>query len=311
MATGPLYIPRSYGGGAVVAQLQEEIGATDASFAITPTTGWTDIFGNPLGSAGPFTIVIDRFLASVEKILCSAINLSTGVVTVYNSGGFFGRGYDDTTAQGHSPGTSSGVQTCWSSTEAYAANQVAAYLLGTLGGTPSTGNVLKWGTSAPVWGTPTPLGGNPAARLYGVTQNVIPGTSTSTKVTSLSTDGTPAGGMTISSDSIVVPTTGWYEVNWSLQYENGGGGIANSGVYASQIFKTPSGGSPTQIRGFGDTGLVGTTPQRTGSDLIYCTALDALSLYAYQTSGSNAGVCFNGAGMGGQSNYLSASLVSS
>ena len=135
----PQYVRRDYGGGAVVAQLVNSIGATDTSFAITPTTGWTDESGAALGTNGPFTICIDRFSASVEKILCSAINLSTGVITVYVAvDGTSGRGYDGSTAQGHVPGTTTaGVQTVWTSVEANEANQAVYDLLG--GGGVSTG----------------------------------------------------------------------------------------------------------------------------------------------------------------------------
>jgi microcystin-dependent protein len=133
----PQYVRRSYGGGADVAQLVNAIGSSDTSFTIQPTTGWLEDDGNPLGTVGPFTVVIDRFTAQVEKILCSAINLTTGLVTVYVDGadGWSGRGYDGTTPTSHVPGGStSGVQTCWSSAEANEANQAVYDLLGGGGG---------------------------------------------------------------------------------------------------------------------------------------------------------------------------------
>ena len=186
--TAPKFVVRSYGGSADVAQLVEEIGATDVSFTIAPDTGWTELDGSPLGTVGPFCVVIDRFTTSVEKILCSAINLTTGVVTVFTSSGYSGRGYDGTTAQAHVPnGSTSGVQTCWSASEAYEANQAVAYLLGTAGGTPSLGEVLTWQSPGqPGYASVGSLSGNPAARIhFASTQSIAPGGS---KLTSSTTD---------------------------------------------------------------------------------------------------------------------------
>lgn len=129
----PQFVSRDYAGASQPAQLQAEMGAGDLSFAITPTTGWTNSSGDPLGTGGPFTLAVDRFTPSEEKILCSAINLSTGVVTVYVDGGdgWNGRGYDDSTPQAHVPGGSTeGVQTLWSAVEAAEANDAVTNVLG-------------------------------------------------------------------------------------------------------------------------------------------------------------------------------------
>ena len=153
----PQYVLRSYGGGAVVAQLTEAMGSGDQSFAINPTTNWLEDDGNPLGTVGPFTVVIDRFTASVEKILCSSVDLVTGVVEVYvdPSDGWSGRGYDGTAPQAHVPGGSpSGVQTCWSSAEAMEANQAVFDVLG--GGSEGLIGV-PIGSSVPFNGTPLTL----------------------------------------------------------------------------------------------------------------------------------------------------------
>lgn len=135
--TLPVFITRSYGGGAVPAQLSSSIGSTDTSFTIVPQAPATDLAswvqenGSPLGTAGPFTVIIDRFTTSVEKIECSTINLTTGLANVTVSGGNTGRGYDGTDAQPHYPGGSqSGVQTTWSAQEALEANAVAFQILG-------------------------------------------------------------------------------------------------------------------------------------------------------------------------------------
>lgn len=177
----PSDVIRSYGGGAVAAQLVEEMGVSDVTFGITTTQGWTEASGEPLGTSGPFTVIVDRFSNTVEKILCSGVNLTTGIVNVYTSSGFSGRGYDGTTPQGHVPGTSSsGVQTTWSSVEAAEANQAVAYLLGTAGGarTPGNGLVLDGSgnpsfapiagiQSVSLWGVGAAAYGSPPARLTG------------------------------------------------------------------------------------------------------------------------------------------------
>jgi microcystin-dependent protein len=153
----PQYVRRSYGGGAAVAQLVLAVGSADTTFTISPVTGWVEEDGiSPAGTSGPFTVVIDRFTAQVEKILCSAINISTGVVTVYTSSdGWTGRGYDGTTPQTHVPnGSTAGVQTCWSSIEANEANTAVYDLLGA-GGSSSLG--VPIGTLIPFAGTPNTL----------------------------------------------------------------------------------------------------------------------------------------------------------
>lgn len=128
----PQYVRRSYAGGAQAAQIVTNMGSTDTSFTIASTTGWVEEDGSPLGTVGPFTVAIDLYTPTVEKVLCSAVNLSTGVVTVYVADdGWSGRGYDGTSPQAHvSGGSTSGVQPCWSSVEADEANQAVYDVLG-------------------------------------------------------------------------------------------------------------------------------------------------------------------------------------
>ena len=128
----PQFVRRSYAGGAQAAQIVTNMGSTDTTFTIASTTGWVEEDGSPLGTVGPFTVAIDLYTPTVEKVLCSAVNLSTGVVTVYVADdGWSGRGYDGTAPQAHvSGGSQSGVQPCWSSVEAYEANQAVYDVLG-------------------------------------------------------------------------------------------------------------------------------------------------------------------------------------
>jgi hypothetical protein len=216
----PAFVLRSYGGGAVVAQLVQEIGPSDTSFTITPTTGWTEADGNPLGTVGPFTVVIDRFTTSVEKILCTSINLVTGVVQVETSGGS-GRGYDGTAPQAHVPGGStSGVQTCWSSIEAAEANKLVFEVIGQLSATgdmliasaPSVLAALPIGTTGQALQV---VGGLPTwANVPGITGTFHAGhlSSNYTLTTSLATFLTTAslgiGTWLVSFGSLVLPGTG-------------------------------------------------------------------------------------------------------
>ena len=197
----PQYVRRSYAGGDAVAQLVQEIGSTDISFTITPTTGWVEEDGSPLGTSGPFTVGIDRFTPQLEKILCGSINLTTGVVTVFvDTDGWSGRGYDGTTAQSHVPdGSTSGVQTCWSAAEANEANQAVFDLLGG-GGASLVG--VPIGTSIDFRGTtrtvPTNFLWENAAAVSRAAYSAL-----FTAITVAATGNTTAGGATITN----VPTT--------------------------------------------------------------------------------------------------------
>lgn len=179
------FVLRSYGGGAQAAQLVEPMGVSDLSFGITTTVGWTEADGNPLGTAGDFTVIIDRFTDTVEKITCSSVNLTTGIVTVPAGG----RGADDTTPQAHVPnGSIAGVQTCWTSVEAAEANKAVNALLG---GSPSNNEVLTWVSGAPAYVAP-------AAGLAAYAQITSPvtGLTTLTTISGLSVAVTLAGGQT-------------------------------------------------------------------------------------------------------------------
>ena len=108
----PAFVLTSSSGQAQPTDLAAPIaGAGDTSFTVTSAGSWLESHGanvgSPLGTTGPFTVVVDAGVATEEHIYCSAVNVSTGVVTVYNVGGFLGRGYDGTNAVAHS--TSSGT----------------------------------------------------------------------------------------------------------------------------------------------------------------------------------------------------------
>ena len=140
----PLFVARSYGENPGATDLAVAIlGATDMSFTVGNAASWLESHGanvgQPLGTSGPFTVVVDAGMLTEEHILCSGVNTSTGVVTVYNVGGWNGRGYGGA-AQAH--GTAAGlglVYPIWSSPDSYEANWAAFQ---TVGRVTTKGDVL-------------------------------------------------------------------------------------------------------------------------------------------------------------------------
>ena len=106
---------REYAGAAQKAYLTSSLGGTtgDLSISCDNLANW------PTGASGnPFFIVIDRGLASEEKILCSTRSGNT--LAVYNVGGVVGRGQDGTTITAHS--NNAAVEHVFTATDADEAN---------------------------------------------------------------------------------------------------------------------------------------------------------------------------------------------
>lgn len=106
---------REYVGAAQKAYLTTALGGTtgDLTIACDDLTNW------PTGASGnPFYIVIDRGLATEEKILCSSRAGNT--LTVYTSGLTTGRGADGTLITAHSNNAS--VEHVFTATDADEAN---------------------------------------------------------------------------------------------------------------------------------------------------------------------------------------------
>jgi len=109
---------RSYPGSATPAYLTSTLSGTYSpgdTFTINSTVDWYEvsISGtttiNPLGTSGPFTLVVDYGLPTEEKILCSGvIALGTNTtITIFYDGVNNGRGYDGTPVSSHSTGSNS------------------------------------------------------------------------------------------------------------------------------------------------------------------------------------------------------------
>lgn len=88
----PAYERRTLTGGAVATTVSSSIAGGDTSIPITASTGW------PTGSVGPFGVIIDRGLATEEKVLIA----SRASLTLTVASG--GRGVDGTTGVAHSSG---------------------------------------------------------------------------------------------------------------------------------------------------------------------------------------------------------------
>jgi hypothetical protein len=87
---------REYKGAAQAATLTAPLGGAVTDLTIT----CNDLTNYPTGTGSkPFFVVIDRGLASEEKILCSS--RSGNILTVFDDGITNGRGSDDTTITSH------------------------------------------------------------------------------------------------------------------------------------------------------------------------------------------------------------------
>lgn len=86
---------REYQGAAFASVLTQNLGAStgDTTIYCDDLTNW------PTGAIGPFYVVIDRGLATEEKILC--VSRTGNTLTVLNDGVTNGRAADDTTIAAH------------------------------------------------------------------------------------------------------------------------------------------------------------------------------------------------------------------
>lgn len=105
---------RQYAGAAFASVLTAELTASAASLTIScdDLTNWPD------GTVGPFYVVVDRGLASEEKILC--VTRSSNTLTVYDDGITVGRGADGTAISYH--GTNAVIEHVFTATDADEAN---------------------------------------------------------------------------------------------------------------------------------------------------------------------------------------------
>lgn len=237
--TLPVFVAKAFGGGCQANDLAVLMGSSDTSFTLasTPST-WLDVNGNPLGSAGNFVVVLDRGQSTEEKVLCTGY--TGAVVSVYNSGGYTGRGYDGTTAQIHAvPAADNGlVQPVWSGRDAYEANLAVA---NTIGQIAAAGDIL--------YGTAAHTMDNLAIGTAGQYLTVAPGGTT---LQWSSTPSTDSGWLALSSylasyvTSSITPQ--YRKINTVVRLE---GAVALGGSFIGPtLFTLPAGYRPTATRGF-------------------------------------------------------------
>jgi hypothetical protein len=108
---------RSYGGSVPPTYFTTDIPGqyiTGQTITVHSLQGWYEVDVNgqitnkPLGTSGPFVITVRPGLDE-ERILCSAVNIATNVITVWTAGTLNGRGYDGTIIQAHVHSTGSNI----------------------------------------------------------------------------------------------------------------------------------------------------------------------------------------------------------
>ena len=105
---------RQFAGAAYASVLTTELAASASALTISCNnlTNWPD------GTVGPFYVVIDRGLATEEKILC--VSRAANTLSVYNDGVTNGRGADGTSISAHN--TNSVIEHVFTATDADEAN---------------------------------------------------------------------------------------------------------------------------------------------------------------------------------------------
>lgn len=134
---------REYVGGAQSARLTSPLGdsAVDLTISCNNLTNW------PTGTGGtPFYVVIDRGLASEEKILC--VSRSGNTLAVYDDGITIGRGADDTSITAHA--NNAVIEHVFTATDADEANALVNTLT-------TAGDILVYGATG---NTRLPVSGN-------------------------------------------------------------------------------------------------------------------------------------------------------
>ena len=123
---------RSYSGKARATTLLAAIDEAVTSFTVADASTWLEGSGYtlPLGHSGYFVMSIDYGTSTEEKVLCSAVNTSTGVVTVVT------RGYDGlkpaATGPGNAHALGATVVPVFSAAEAIEANYAVNETVGTV-----------------------------------------------------------------------------------------------------------------------------------------------------------------------------------
>jgi len=121
MSYPDITVPRSIAGAATPTYLTQTIPSgysTSQTITLASTSGWYEVSHsgtattNPMGTSGPFTLVVDYGSATEEKILCASGAIGIGVntaISVWFDGTYNGRGYDGTPNFAHAIGSGSAL----------------------------------------------------------------------------------------------------------------------------------------------------------------------------------------------------------
>jgi len=161
--------------------------------------------------------------------------------------------------------------------------------------------------------------GVPRARMSAAAQTIIAPSGAYTQVANMLasasggvTYGFLSGGFTFSSNALVVPLTGYYQINASVGFNNNSGDPTIAGVYGIQVDYAASPsyvGASAYLVNASTAGVYGQVPETiVCSDIVYCVAGTTLTLFAYSPSTVNQGV---GAVAGPETTYLSAYYIGS
>jgi len=121
MSYPDITVPRSIAGAATPTYLTQDIPSgysTSQTITLASTSGWYEVSPsgtattNPMGTSGPFTLVVDYGSATEEKILCASGAIGIGAntaISVWFDGAYNGRGYDGTPNFAHAIGSGSAL----------------------------------------------------------------------------------------------------------------------------------------------------------------------------------------------------------
>ena len=332
------YTSKTYLGGVSPATLVSDIttttGVSTVSVNIPSTTGWADLAAAASSSA-PTVFALDYGLSSEEKVLVDVVVVTGNTATLH----IIQRAYDNSTGQTHSAATNGLIVPVAAAVDFREANAAVVntigkianageILAGTAAGTMTnvaagTGDAILVGGTSPSFlsaagaSFKVPVSaassitwqpavyGNPSARIYPTAQTSVttsatfPGTGGGTQVGSMATEYVN-GGMTVATNQITVPISGYYSISCLITWQS-----FNSGGAVTNLVKTASGVDSVVAQWMGYSNGSGQTPAIGGASTIFLGAGNKIALGCKQNNGSTQNTNF-----GTTLTWLAATLVS-
>jgi hypothetical protein len=238
---------RSYGGAVPPTYITTDVPNSyivNQSITVASLAGWYEISAtgqtttNPLGTSGPFVIILNPGEINEEHILCSSLNMSTSTIAVWTDGTNNGRGYDGNIISAHYHQTTQNktndVFHGASATESLQFNEGVIYAVNTANSALSyvQGFVGLQGPQG-IQGTQGYQGYQGAQGFQG--SQGVQGATPTTYVSTFSGDGTGLLPSTATSGAVALSGT--------LNVANGGTGVTTSTGTGSTVLST----SPTLV----------------------------------------------------------------